>query len=301
MALSESTSEELNLEDLYAQLQAHLEAERWIEAIATCYRILHAQPNYRDVPQLLERARKQLAIEREQSRRAREMWRSTWAPMAERAQPQRGRWLLALLIGLGLCALSVVLALALPRLREQLPIMGAQPRVSATPSAIQTPWAPTATAGMQPYVSSEGHFFLKYPQDWMVKESPSEGRPLRIVILTPKAMDQPERLSIFFAPGSGQTPEQIWISILGFMQAVREEDVEDWRLGEATSTSIGGYHARQIPFHYRHVESEVEWRGLIVGVVYDSMNYAFVAEAPGVRWLWAWPIFEQILDSVQFQ
>jgi len=39
MAPSESTPEELDLEGLYAQLQAHLEAERWIEAIAACYRI----------------------------------------------------------------------------------------------------------------------------------------------------------------------------------------------------------------------------------------------------------------------
>jgi len=121
------------------------------------------------------------------------------------------------------------------------------------------------------------------------------------VIITPQARDQPERVTIFFAPGSGQSAEQVWISFLGFMQSIQDEDVEDWLLGEATSTSIGGYHARQIPFRYRHVKSETEWQGLIAGLVHDSMNYAFTAEAPRARWPWAWPLFEQIFDSIQFQ
>jgi len=154
---------------------------------------------------------------------------------------------------------------------------------------------------MQPYTNREGQFLLQYPQGWVVKESPSEGQPLRILIITPEARDEPERITILFAPGSGQSAEQVWISGLGFVQSVQDEDAEDWLLGEAFSTSIGGYHARQIPFRYRHVRSETDWQGLIAGLVYDSMNYALIAEAPVSRWPWAWPFFEGILDSIQFQ
>ena len=108
-------------------------------------------------------------------------------------------------------------------------------------------------------------------------------------------------MCLFFAPDSEGSAEQVWISVLGFVQAMQDEDVESWLLGEATSTSIGGYHARQIPFRYRHIKTETDWQGLIAGLVYDSMNYAVIAEAPTARWPWAWPLFEQVFDSIQFQ
>jgi hypothetical protein len=158
-----------------------------------------------------------------------------------------------------------------------------------------------AATDMQFYTNSEGQFLLKYPQGWLVQESPSEGQPVRIVIITPEARDEPERITIVFAPGSGQSAEQVWVSGLGFIQSVHDEDAEDWLLGEAFSISIGGYHARQIPFRYTHVRSEIDWQGLITGVRYDSMNYAVIAEAPASRWPWAWSFFEQILSSIQFQ
>ena len=93
----------------------------------------------------------------------------------------------------------------------------------------------------------------------------------------------------------------MWVSVLGLIQAMQDEETEDWLLGEATSTVIGGYHARQIPFRYSHLGSESEWRGLIMGTVYDSMNYALISEAPMSRWSKAWPLFEQIIESIQFQ
>lgn len=116
----------------------------------------------------------------------------------------------------------------------------------------------------------------------MVRESPSEGQALRVVVITPQARDEPERITIIFGPGGIQSAEQVWISVLGFMQAMHNQDAEDWLLGEAGSTSIGGYHARQIPFRYAHVESETHWQGLVAGLVRDSMNYAFVTEALAV-------------------
>lgn len=302
MTPSGSIPERFDLEALYAQLQVHLEAERWIDAIAICYRILNIEPGYRDVPLLLEGTRKQLALERERSRMAKEVWRGTLAPVMERTQPGRRHWLpMFLILGLGVCLLGAVLALFILRSQGRLPPTRARPEAAATVRSVQTPSAAMAVTDMQSYVNSEGQFLLKYPQGWVIKESPSEGQSLRIVIITPEARDQPERVTIFFAPGSGQNAEQVWISVLGFMQAMQDEEAEDWLLGEATSTSIGGYHARQIPFRYRYIESGTEWQGLIVGLVHDSMNYAFIAEAPTVRWLWAWSFFEPILNSIQFQ
>ena len=99
MLPSESLAEGFDLETAYAQLQAHIEAERWIEAIAVCHRILNRQPGYCDVPQLLDGARRQLGSERERSRMAREAWRGTLAPVMDGAQPRRRRPKLALLIG----------------------------------------------------------------------------------------------------------------------------------------------------------------------------------------------------------
>jgi len=300
MTTPQSASERFDLESAYAQLQAHLEAEHWVESIAACYRILNVEPTYRDVSALLERARKQLALERERTKSATEAWRGTLAPVMGRSQSRPNRWLLALLVlGLTGCSLSVVAALFLPSFREQLPIIkvGSEPGVTATPA--QLPSAPTP-GGTQAYVSTEGRFFLQYPQGWMVRESPSEGQSLRAVIITPEAIDEPERITIIFGPGGGQSAEQVWITVLGFMQAMHDEDAEDWLLGEAVSTSIGGYHARQIPFHYRDVKSETDWQGLIAGLVRDSVNYAFVTEAPVARWQWAWPLFQPMLNSVQF-
>ena len=90
MAPSESPVEGFDLETLYGELQAPLEAARWIEAIAVCHRTLNMEPDYRDVPQLLEREREQPALDRERSRMAKEAGRGTLAPVMARAQP-RGR------------------------------------------------------------------------------------------------------------------------------------------------------------------------------------------------------------------
>ena len=193
--LSESLLEGFDPNTLYVRLQAHLEAGHWIEAIAVCYRILNVEPDYRDVSQLLERAREQLALEREQSRRAKEAWRGILAPVTERTQPRRRRWLLVLFIlGLGTCLLAVVLAVVILLFRRQLSVV----RAPLGPGTAQTPWAPMAVADMQSYTNSEGRFLLKYPQGWVIKESPSEGQPLRIVLITPEARDQPERVTILF-------------------------------------------------------------------------------------------------------
>lgn len=291
-----------DLEILYAELQAHVEAERWIEGIAVCHRILGIEPGYRDVPQLLEVSRKQLALERERSRMARDAWRGTLAPVMERTPPRPRRWrLVFLIVGLGALLLSAVLIVAGPRLKGQLLLLRGRPEPSATAESAEVPSAPAAVTDMLPYANSEGNFFLKVPKEWVVSESPTEGQPLRIVIITPEARDEPERITIVFAPGTGQSAEQVWISGLGFLQSVQDEDTEDWLLGEAFSTSIGGYHARQIPFRYTHIRSESEWQGLITGVALGSTNYVLIAEAPISRWRWAWSFFEQILNSIQFQ
>jgi hypothetical protein len=302
MSHSESPAEGFDPETWYTQLQVHVETERWIEAIAICYRILNVEPDYRDVPQLLERARKQLALEREQSRIAKEAWRGTLTPVMERTPPRPRRWrLVFLIVGLGALLLSAVLIVVVPRFQGQLPGLRGRPEPRATAGSAEIPRAPMAVTEMQSYINSEGRFLLKYPQAWGVKESPSEGQPLRIVIITPEARDEPERITIIFAPGSGQSAEQVWISGLGFIQSVQDEDTEDWLLGEAFSASVGGYHARQVPFRYTHAPSETDWQGLIAGVVYDSVNYALIAEAPLSRWSWSWPVFEQVLNSIQFQ
>ena len=298
MALSEPPTEGLDLEALYTQLQAHLEAEQWVEAIAACYRILNTESDYRDVSQLLERARKQLAFDREQSRGAREAWHSTLTPAREATHPRRRRWLsLLLILGVSVGLVGVVLAIVIfiPRGQKHVPVEG------TGSESVQPPSASMAVTDMQYYVNSEGHFLLKYPEDWTIEESPAEEQSLRVVIITPEARDQPERITILFAQGSGQGAEQVWVSVLGLIQAMQDEETEDWLLGEATSTVIGGYHARQMPFRYSHLKSESEWRGLIMGMVYDSMNYALISEAPMSRWSKAWPLFEQILDSIQFQ
>ncbi|MEA3408083.1 MAG: hypothetical protein U9R48_08395 [Chloroflexota bacterium] len=301
MAPPTSPDEERHLEDLYTELQAHMEAEHWIEAVALCYRILHVEPDYQDVPQLLERARERLAGEREHPMRVQEPQRGAWNRAVGGERPRRRRWLSMLLVLLGIALLGGLVAVAVPRFRSRLPLMGARTAPMATAAPTLMPPTPVVTAGRRSYTSSEGDFSLTYPQDWMLRESPAEGQPLRIVIITPQARDEPERITIFFASGGGQSAEQVWVSALGFVQAMHDEDAEDWWLGEAASTSIGGYHARQVPFRYRHIASEAEWRGLIVGLVQNSMNYAFIAEAPTGRWLGVWPSFEGILSSVQFR
>ena len=154
--------------------------------------------------------------------------------------------------------------------------------------------------GVQFYTNEEGQFHLKYPEGWVVQESPAEGQSLRIVMITPEAGDEPERITIVFGPGRGQSAEQVWVTGLCFIQSVHGDEVEDWYLGEAYSMSIGGHHARQIPFRFTHARSESDWQGLVTGVVYDSTNYAVIAEAPASRWMWAWYFFERILDSIQF-
>jgi len=302
MVPSDLPGEGFDLESLYAELQAHLEAERWIEGIAICHRILGIEPGYRDVAQLLEGSRKQLALERERSRIATETWRGTMAPVMERTPPRPRRWRLAfLIVGLSALLLSAVVIVVLPRFRGQLPLVGGRSQPSATEESAEALPEPVAVTDMLPYANSEGKFLLKVPKEWVVSESPTDGQSLRIVIITPEARDEPERISIIFVPGSGQSAEQVWISGLGFLQSVQEEDTEDWLLGEAFSTSIGGYHARQIPFRYTHIRSESEWQGLITGVARGSTNYVLIAEAPISRWPWAWSFFEQILSSVQFQ
>jgi len=164
MARSESPTEGLDLEGPYGQLQAHLEAEPWIEAIAVCYRILDVEPDYRDVSQLLARAREQLALEREQSRIAKEAWRGAQAPVTERTRPRR-RWFLVLLIfGLGACLFSAALTVVILRSQGRLPAMQARPEPGATARPVQGPSAPMAIADMQLYTNSEGRFLLKYPQ-----------------------------------------------------------------------------------------------------------------------------------------
>ena len=302
MPPSESLAEGFDLETAYAQLQAHIEAERWIEAIAVCHRILNRQPGYCDVPQLLDGARRQLGSERERSRMAREAWRGTLAPVMDGAQPRRRRPKLALLIGgLAVCLVSAALIVVIPRLWGPLTGVRTTREPAALVESAETPSAPLAVTEMRSFVSSEGQLLLRYPEGWMVNESPSESRPLRIIIITPEARDEPERITIVFAPASGQSAEQVWISGLGFIQSVQDEETEDWLLGEAFSTSVGGYHARQIPFRYTHLPSDTAWQGLITGVVHDSLQYAFIAEAPTSRWSWAWPFFDQVLNSIQFQ
>ena len=91
MEPSDLPAEGFDLETLYAELQSHLEAERWIEGIAVCHRILGIEPGYRDVLQLLEMSRTQLALEREQSRMARDAWRGSLAPVMERTRPRPRR------------------------------------------------------------------------------------------------------------------------------------------------------------------------------------------------------------------
>lgn len=291
-----------DLEILYAELQAHVEAERWIEGIAVCHRILDIEPGYRDVPQLLEMSRKQLALERERSRVSRDAWRGTLAPVMERTPPRPRRWrLVFLIVGLGALLLSAVLIVVVPRFQGSLPLLGGRPKPSATAESAEVPPAPVAVTDMLPYANSEGNFFLKVPKKWVVSESPTEGQPLSIVIITPEARDEPERITILFAPGGGQSAEQVWVSGLGFLQSVQDEETGDWLLGEAFSTSIGGYHARRIPFRYTHITSEIEWQGLITGVALGSTNYVLIAEAPMSRWPWVWSFFEQILNSIQFQ
>jgi hypothetical protein len=284
-------------EALYAQLQADLAAKRWIEAVATCYRILHAEPDYRDVSQLLEEARKQLALDREPSRIAGETRRRTAMPAVARPRPGRRRWPSWLLIpGLAIIMAGVALAAVLMHPWRSLQGTMAGPTVDSATMSPQT-----TTAGMTYYVNSDGRFLLKYPEGWVTEESPPEGQSLRIVFIIPETKAQPARIAIFFAPGGGQSADQVWISVLGLVQATQDENTEDWLLGEATSTSIGGYHARQMPFRYRHTPSEVDWRGLIVGLAYNSTNYAFVVEAPAAHWPQAWPLFEEVLNSIQFQ
>jgi hypothetical protein len=298
---AEAPADVAALEELYAELQAHLGAERWIESIAVCYRILGVEPGYRDVPQLLERSRHQLALERERSRTATEAWRGAVVPAMRSSQPGPGRWRVAFFAALGILLLVAALIVLVPRLREQPLMLGRRSEPRSAAKSAEIPSAPVSTADMLYYASDEGRFLLKYPQGWVVQESPSEGQSVRIVIITPEARDEPERITVVFARGGGQSPEQVWVSGLGFMQSVHNEDAEDWLLGEAYSITTGGHHARQIPFRYTHVKSGTEWQGLVTGVVHDSMNYALVAEAPTSRWPWAWSFFEPILGSIQFQ
>lgn len=288
-------------EDLYVELQAHLEDGRWIESITLCHRILDAEPGYRDVAQILETCRHQLASEREQSRTARDTWRGAMAPVLKHEQPRSRRWLWVLLAGFGALLLGAVVIAALSRFREQLPLFGRRSEPSGITGPAEIPPVSVPVTGAQFYTNEEGRFLLKYPEGWVVQESPAEGRSLRIVMITPQAGDEPERITIVFGPGSGQSAEQVWVTGLGFIQSVHGDKVEDWYLGEAFSMSVGGHHARQIPFRYTHIRSENDWQGLVTGVVYDSMNYAVIAEAPASRWPWAWSFFEGIMDSMQFR
>jgi hypothetical protein len=57
---------------------------------------------------------------------------------------------------------------------------------------------------------------------------------------------------------------------------------------------------RRLFAEYIHVTSGVRHKVYLLGIVDDSLNYAFVADAPFDDWDQNWPIIEAMLDSLRF-
>jgi len=294
-----------DLESLYEELQDHLATEQWIEAIAIAYRILALEPSYRDVEELLDRAKQGLSAAEEE----RKADRARAAPLTVEVEaPMRRtwRWLLWLaglggigialivLLAFGLRALGL-LELGFPTLREE----KATPTVTMQVSpAIRATEEPISPSGVRSHLSDEGRFSVQYPARWTVSES--EG-PLNAIVFTEPGEENVAVFMVIFGTSGGESAEQVWHDVLTVIQLSSQEERANWWISEAQSVQVDGEHARMVGFTYTWVEDEFRRRGYAIGLVHGDINYALIGESAREDWEGKIPLLENMRESFRFR
>lgn len=295
-----------DLESLYEELQDHLATEQWIEAIAIAYRILALEPSYRDVEELLDRAKQGLGAAEE--RRGAGMAGAPPLAVEVEAPVRRWRWLpwLVALGGAGVVMLGLLVAgyfglralgliepgLLIPKEQEGTPTVTAQasPEVGITEE-------PTSPPKVETYVGDRGHFSIRYPAEWAVSESDA---PLNAIVFTEPWEENVTVFMVVFGPGGGESAEQVWHDVLTIMQLAFREERSNWWISEAESTQADGEHARKVRFTYTQIEDQLLRRGYAIGFVHGGINYALIGEAAREDWEEKSPLLESMIESFRF-
>lgn len=165
----------------------------------------------------------------------------------------------------------------------------------ATPMPKPTPTRP---AGVQICSIEEANISIQYPEGWILERTILEGFNSMIFRETVEE-DAPE-LTILSGSAEGQDADQILGEALSLIQTLGGEGKKDWQVGGAESVTLGEWQGRRILAEYTRATSGIRHKVYLVGIVGDSLGYAFVADAPLDDWDQDWRIFEDMLGSLHF-
>jgi hypothetical protein len=168
----------------------------------------------------------------------------------------------------------------------------------AAPTVATPMPTPTASAGVQAYTDEEAKLSIQYPEGWIVERTILED--LNATIFRETVEEDAPELIVLSGSAEGQDADQVLDEALALIQTLSGEADKDWQVGEAESVTLGEWQGRRIFAEYTRATSGFRHKVYLLGIAGDSLNYAFVADAPLDEWDKNWPIFEDMLESLRF-
>ena len=157
---------------------------------------------------------------------------------------------------------------------------------------------PTATVGIKAYTDEEAKLSIQYPEGWIVERTILEG--LNVMIFRETVEEGAPELTVLSGAAEGRSAHQVLEEALSLIKMLGGEAKRDWQVGEAESVAIGERQGRRIFAEYTRATSGIRHKVYLLGIVGDSLHYAFIADAPLNDWDRNWPIFEAMLESLRF-
>ena len=168
----------------------------------------------------------------------------------------------------------------------------------AVPTVATPMPTPTATASIKTFTSEEAKLSIQYPEGWIVERTILED--LNAMIFRETVEEDAPELTVLSGSAEDKSTDQVLDEALSLIQMLGGEAEKDWQIGEAESVTLGEWQGQRLFAEYTSATSGVRHKVYLVGIVGDSLNYAFVADAPLDDWDRNWPIFEAMLDSLRF-
>ena len=157
---------------------------------------------------------------------------------------------------------------------------------------------PTPTVGIKAYTDEEAKLSIQYPEGWIVERTILED--LNAMIFRETVEEDAPELIVLSGSAEDWNADQVLDEALSLIQMLGGEAEKDWQIGEAESITLGEWQGRRLFAEYTSATSGVRHKVYLVGIVGDSLNYAFVADASLDDWDKNWLIFEAMLDSLRF-
>ena len=151
---------------------------------------------------------------------------------------------------------------------------------------------------MKVYTDEAAKLSIQYPEGWIAERMIFED--FNVIIFRETVEEDAPELTILSGSAEDQRADQILDEALSLIQTLRGGASKDWQVGEAEPATLRERQGRRHFVEYTSATYGIRRKVYLLGIVGDSMNYAFIADVPLDDWDQNWRIFEAMLDSLRF-